>query len=57
MAKPVIFMADDSPEVLRAVKRDLRRWYGQEDCVLRADSGQSALEALDKLKKMTWRIP
>jgi thioredoxin reductase (NADPH) len=45
MAKPVIFTVDDGPEVLRAVNRDLRRWYGQECGILRADSGQLALEA------------
>ncbi len=50
MGKPVIFAVDDDPEVLRAVERDLRRRYGREYRVLRADSGQSALETLGKIK-------
>jgi thioredoxin reductase (NADPH) len=50
MAKPVILAVDDDPQVLRAVERDLRRKYAREYRVLRADSGESALDALDKLK-------
>lgn len=48
--KPVIFAVDDDPEVLRAIERDLRREYGNTYRVLRADSGQAALEALRQLK-------
>jgi thioredoxin reductase (NADPH) len=50
MAKPVLFAIDDDPEVLRAVDRDLRREYGEHYRVMRANSGQSALEALGQLK-------
>ena len=50
MAKPVILAVDDDPPVLRADERDLRRKYAREYRVLRADSGESALDALDKLK-------
>ena len=50
MGKPVIFAVDDDPEVLRAVERDLRRRYGREYRVLRAGSGQAALDTLGKLK-------
>src|ERR671933_1825748 len=50
MAKPVILAVDDDPQVLRAVEQDLRRKYAREYRVLRADSGESALDALDKLK-------
>jgi thioredoxin reductase (NADPH) len=50
MAKPVILAVDDDPQVLRAVERDLRRKYAREYRVLRADSGESALDALGKLK-------
>jgi thioredoxin reductase (NADPH) len=42
---------DDDPEVLRAIERDLRQRYADRYRVLRADSGQAALEALDHLKK------
>lgn len=50
MRKPIIFAVDDEPAVLAAVARDLRRAYGQSYQVLRADSGESALEALRELK-------
>ncbi|MEI2580208.1 FAD-dependent oxidoreductase [Scytonema sp. PRP1] len=50
MAKPVLITVDDDPEVLRAIERDLRREYGENFRVLRADSGQAALEALKRLK-------
>ena len=50
MAKPVILAVDDDPQVLRAVERDLRRKYAREYRVLRAGSGEAALDALDKLK-------
>lgn len=49
MAKPVIFTVDDDPEVLRAIERDLRGNFGKDYRVVRADSGQSALEALKQL--------
>src|SRR3712207_179387 len=50
MGKPVILAVDDDPQVLRAVERDLRRKYAREYRVLRAESGESALGTLGKLK-------
>lgn len=50
MARPTIMTVDDDREVLRAVERDLRRKYGEQYRVLKADSGQSALEVLRELK-------
>src|SRR5258705_7304256 len=50
MAKPVLITVDDDAEVLRAIERDLRRKYASEYRVLRADSGQSALEIVRELK-------
>src|SRR5258708_3912407 len=50
MAKPVLITVDDDVEVLRAIERDLRRKYASEYRVLRADSGQSALEIVRELK-------
>lgn len=50
MAKPVIITVDDDPEVLQAVARDLRQKYGDRFRIIRADSGASALEALEQLK-------
>jgi thioredoxin reductase (NADPH) len=48
--KPILFTVDDDPEVSRAVERDLRRKYGADYRVMRADSGPAALEALEKLR-------
>ncbi|MGY1592131.1 FAD-dependent oxidoreductase [Geodermatophilus sp. SYSU D00708] len=50
MARPVLLSVDDDPGVSRAVARDLRRRYGEEYRVLRAGSGDEALEALRELK-------
>ncbi len=51
MAKPAILTVDDDPEVLRSVERDLRGRYAEKYRVLRADSGKSALDTLQELKK------
>ncbi|MGW3952043.1 FAD-dependent oxidoreductase [Streptomyces sp. NPDC004752] len=46
----VIMTVDDDPGVSRAVARDLRRRYGQSYRIVRAESGESALDALRELK-------
>ena len=51
MAKPALFAVDDDPEVLRAVELDLRRKYGETYRILKANSGASALDALQQLKQ------
>ncbi len=50
MAKPTLFTVDDDPEVSRAIERDLRRQYGADYRIMRAESGQAALDALSTLK-------
>jgi thioredoxin reductase (NADPH) len=50
MAKPAILTVDDDPAVSRAVARDLRRHYGEDYRIVRADSGQEALDTLKELK-------
>src|SRR4051812_45603350 len=50
MPKPVILAVDDEPTVLGAVERDLRRKYGKDYTVVRAESGEGALHALQGLK-------
>ena len=50
MAKPVLLAVDDDREVLRAIERDLRRQYGNDFRVLRAESGAAALEIVRELK-------
>ena len=47
--KPTILAVDDDPGVSRAVARDLRRHYGERFRVVRASSGEEALEALREL--------
>lgn len=50
MINPVLLTIDDDPGVSRAVARDLRRRYGENYRVVRADSAAQALEALRELK-------
>jgi thioredoxin reductase (NADPH) len=50
MAKPILLTIDDDPDVLSAIARDLRGEYGSEYRVLRADSGDAALEVVQELK-------
>jgi thioredoxin reductase (NADPH) len=47
--KPILLTVDDDPEVLRAIERDLRRKYGRDYRVLRADAGATALDALHQV--------
>ncbi|MGF1497034.1 MAG: FAD-dependent oxidoreductase [Elainellaceae cyanobacterium] len=49
MNKPVILTVDDDPEVLQAIARDLRRQYAERYRIMRADSGQTALEMVQQL--------
>jgi len=48
--RPAILTVDDDPSVSRAVARDLRRRFGERYRVLRAESGQQALDTLRELK-------
>ncbi len=41
---------DDDPSVSRAVARDLRRHYGEDHRIVRAESGPEALDTLKELK-------
>ncbi|WP_405610544.1 FAD-dependent oxidoreductase [Streptomyces sp. NBC_01508] len=50
MANPTILTVDDDPAVSRAVARDIRRQYGEGYRVVRAVSGEEALEALREIK-------
>ena len=44
--KPIILAVDDDPQVLRAVAQDLRKRYGETYRIMRANSGQKALDTL-----------
>ncbi len=50
MSQPILLTVDDDPAVSRSVARDLRRRYGKDYRVIRADSGADALEALREIK-------
>ena len=49
-SKPVLLTVDDDPGVSRAVARDLRRRYGRDFRIVRAESGRQALDALREIK-------
>ena len=51
MATPVILTVDDEPQVLNAIERDLRRHFRSDYRVIKAGSGQEALETLRQLKE------
>ena len=50
MNKPVLMIVDDDPQVLAAVRRDLRSHYRENYTVMGASSGGDALEAMRELK-------
>ncbi len=50
MAKPIVLTVDDDPHVLSAISRDLRKEYGSEYRVMRAGTGDAALELVEELK-------
>ncbi len=49
MAKPTILAVDDDPQVLAAVRADLRSRYAQGYRVVAADSGATAIEMVEEL--------
>ena len=50
MNKPVLLIVDDDPQVLAAVRRDLRSQYREHYTVMSAASGQEALATVRELK-------
>ncbi len=50
MARPILLAVDDDISVLEAVVQDLRRHYGADYRVMRAASGNAALDTLTQLK-------
>jgi thioredoxin reductase (NADPH) len=51
VTKPSILAVDDEPAVLSAVERDLRRQYGRDYRILKATSGEAALDTLRQMKE------
>jgi len=50
MAKPIILTVDDEPQVLNAITRDLRGYYGKKFRIMKSSSGNEALDTLHQLK-------
>jgi thioredoxin reductase (NADPH) len=50
VSNPVILVVDDDPQVLAAIRRDLRSRYRDGYRVLNASSGEAALETIKELK-------
>jgi thioredoxin reductase (NADPH) len=50
MSKPVIIVVDDDPQVLAAVRRDLRSHYGANYTIMGSSSGEEALSTVRELK-------
>lgn len=50
MAKPIILTVDDDQDVLQAIARDLRHGFGERFRIIRADSGERALDVLRQVK-------
>ncbi len=50
MRKPVLLAVDDDPQVLAALRRDLRAQYRESWTVMSASSGEEALQTLRELK-------
>ena len=51
MAKPIILTIDDEAEVLNSIERDLRQHYSSTYRVMKASSGEQALETVRQLKQ------
>jgi thioredoxin reductase (NADPH) len=51
MAKPIILTVDDEPQVLNAIERDLRRHYRGDYRIVKANSGEEALQAVRLFKQ------
>src|SRR5436190_23835281 len=50
MSEPVILAVDDDPQVLAAIRRDLRSRYRTDYRVLAANSGETAIDLVQELK-------
>jgi thioredoxin reductase (NADPH) len=51
MPASTIICVDDEPQVLNAVERDLRSYYGAKYRIVKAGSGKAALDLLTRLKE------
>ena len=56
MKSPIIFFVDDDPQVLRAVRRDLRKKYRPDYQIFTTESANEALQSLEELKKQNEEV-
>jgi thioredoxin reductase (NADPH) len=56
MTKPIIMAIDDEPQVLNAVARDLQTQYQNDYQIMRASSGNEAMDAVKELKRRNLAI-
>src|SRR5258708_35459700 len=49
-ARTAILTVDDDPGVSRSIARDLRQRYGEQHRIVRAESGDAALDALKEMR-------
>src|SRR5919197_175567 len=54
--RPALVVVDDEPTVLAAVARDLRRVFGERYRIVRAGSGEQALEVLRELVRRAEQV-
>ena len=54
--KPIILTVDDDSEVLQAIARDVRHGFGEHFRVIRAESGDRALDVLRQLRLANERV-
>ncbi len=57
MAKPAILLVDDDVQVLNSVERDLRAHFRGDYRLVKAISGQEALDAARQLKRLNEKMP
>lgn len=51
MTKPIIMTIDDEPHVLNAIARDLQAYYQKDYRIVKASSGEEALETVQEFKR------
>lgn len=56
MGNPVILIVDDEVKVLNAIERDLRQHYARDYRIIKASSGNEALETVQILKQRNEQV-
>ena len=56
MNPPIIFLIDDDPQVLKSVRRDVRKRYKGDYRIMSTESAQEALDTLAELRKQSQTV-